>query len=121
MWPTEFKAFKNATCKNYGTNISSNVINSNEIKSTNVVRNNVKPSKSKITSKDSNYSAGKRGNVSNPAKAGIPAKGVAGKGKPTKIKAHENVASPHLSHPSSSPSPTLTQPVESGIEVPERP
>ena len=29
LWPTEFKAFKESTCKNYGTTKSFNVINSN--------------------------------------------------------------------------------------------
>ena len=27
LWPTEFKAFKDATCENFGTSISSHVIN----------------------------------------------------------------------------------------------
>ena len=83
LWPTEFKAFKNATCENLGisfsydnvgTNKSSHVINANKINSSNVVKNNVKPSKSKITSKNSNSSVGKRGHVSNSAEVGFSPK-----------------------------------------------
>ena len=51
LWPTEFKAFKETTCKNYGISKSSNVLASNQIKSTNVDKNNKKPSNSKSNSK----------------------------------------------------------------------
>ena len=42
LWPTEFKAFKETTCKNYGISKSSNVLASNQIKSTNVDKSNKK-------------------------------------------------------------------------------
>ena len=116
LWPTEFKAFKETTCKNYGISKSLNATSSNQINSTNVDKNNKKLSKSKSNSKNSNYSEENRGHLSNSAKVGIPAKVI-----PAKVKARENDASPHLLQPSSSPSPTLTQPVQTGNEASERP
>ena len=54
LWPTEFKAFKETTCKNYGISKSSNDTSSNQINSTNVDKNNKKLSRSKSNSKNSN-------------------------------------------------------------------
>ena len=46
LWPTEFKAFKETTCKNYGINTKSDI----EIKSSKIDKSNNKPSKSKSNS-----------------------------------------------------------------------
>ena len=43
LWPAEFKAFKDATCENFGTNKSSQIISTTQINSSNVVRNDKKP------------------------------------------------------------------------------
>ena len=115
LWPAEFLAFKQVTCKNMCQTQVSQITHVNTSVPTNIESTvNVCKSSSKCKNKNKN----KVSKVQN-SKISNRSGGESGQSVPAKVFPHERGVGPHLLHSSSSPSqtpPTSDQPVQTGSD-----